>query len=180
MSEPFIAEIRMFPYTFAPEGWAYCQGQLMQIAQNQALFSLIGTVYGGNGSTTFRLPNLSEKAPMHFGSGPGLTLRPLGTTDGSDSVTLVEKNLPTHTHTMVTELEVSENNTPTGNVLGILQDADKFGKRLYIPPDQSTGSEKAASDCLAPAGAGQSHENRQPLLAVPFFIALTGIYPSRP
>ncbi len=179
MSEPFIAEIRMFPYTFAPEGWAYCHGQVMQIAQNQALFALIGTTYGGNGFSTFGLPNLSERTPMHFGNGIGLTPQPLGTTGGNNTVTLVEKNLPAHTHTMVTELELSENNTPTGNVLGILQDSSGTGNMLYIQAAQSTGSKEAAPDCLAPAGLGQDHENLQPLLSMPFFIALTGIFPSR-
>lgn len=180
MSEPFIAEIRMFPYTFAPEGWAYCLGQIMPIAQNQALYSLVGTIYGGNGSSTFGLPNLSGKAGMHFGKAPALTERKLGQYGGSDTVTLVQANLPEHSHSMVTELEISEENTPTDNVLGVLQDSGGNGIRIYIPDSAVTSTAKAADDCLAPAGGSQAHENRQPFQVVPYFIALTGIYPSRP
>src|SRR4030095_11129301 len=114
--DPFVAEIRIFPVNFAPKGWAFCDGQLLPLSQNTALFSLLGTTYGGDGKSTFALPNLEGSAPMHPGQGPGLSLHDLGETGGSDTVTLLESELPSHTHAMrANVLDVADTNVPSSN-----------------------------------------------------------------
>ncbi|CAM2009318.1 phage tail protein [Acanthopleuribacter pedis] len=178
MAEPFIAEVRAFAFNFAPRGWAFCEGQLLPIAQNTALFSLIGTTYGGDGRTTTALPNLEDRAVMHAGSGPGLTPRRLGEKTGSYTVSLSEQQIPSHYHAAFTEAEQSENSTPAGNIIGVLQDAQKIGARTFKkdPPDLKNTT---SSSWLQVTGGGQTHTNLQPLIGVIYCIALVGTYPSR-
>ncbi len=169
MSDPFIAEITIFAGNFAPRGWAFCNGQLLPIAQNTALFSLIGTTYGGDGRTTTALPNLEGRAPMHPGRGPGLTARRLGEKSGVETVTLTEAQMPSHTHTLVASGEDGSSTNPAGNYIGT-------GNQLFIPP-ANLGNMQAQS--LPAVGGGQAHDNMQPFLTLNFIIALVGTYPSR-
>jgi microcystin-dependent protein len=169
MADPFVAEIRMFAGNFAPTGWALCNGQLLPISQNTALFSLLGTIYGGDGRTTFALPNLQGKAPMHYGQGPGLSPHFLGETGGEESVTLQSSQMPVHTHLPVAAGSAATTGTPSENVR-LAQTA--VGTNIYGPAAdlQSLGT---------PAGGGQPHNNMQPYLALNFIIALQGIFPPR-
>src|SRR5437868_2425626 len=121
MSEPFLGEIRMFAGNFAPTGWAFCNGQILSIAQNTALFSLLGTTYGGNGQTTFGLPNLQGRVPMHWGTGAGLTPRTLGETSGSENVTLLSTQMPAHTHSIEASTGQGDQFSPAGNVNAVLK-----------------------------------------------------------
>lgn len=169
MSDPFVAEIRMFGCNFAPRGWAFCDGRLLPIAQNTALFSLIGTTYGGDGRTTTALPNLQGRLPMHPGRGPGLTSRRLGEQTGANTVTLTINEMPNHSHDLKASSEDGGTNSPSNNAPGV-------GSEIYS--DQTpNGTLNSAS--LSPQGGGQSHENRQPFQALNFCIALMGVYPSR-
>ncbi len=176
MSDPFLAEIRIVPYNFAPLGWAFCDGQLLPISQNTALFSLLGTTYGGDGRTTFALPNLQGAAPLHAGQGPGLTDHPLGSAGGSAAVTLVASQMPEHTHVAMADL---------AGVRGV-----QPGDATWAPPGVGRGltlynpelgaGQGMAVDALIPAGGGQPHNNLPPYLTLNFIIALQGVYPSRP
>lgn len=174
MSEPFLAEIRIFAGNFAPRGWAFCNGQLMPIAQNTALFSLIGTTYGGDGRTTTALPNLKGRAPMHPGRGPGLTARRLGQRGGVETVTLSEAQMPQHTHTARAADELPDDNDPQGHYIAR---AGGRGSSLYAASTSTLGSMADAS--LANAGGSLAHNNVQPFLTLNFIIALVGLYPSR-
>ena len=174
MSEPFLAEIRIFAGNFAPRGWAFCNGQLLPIAQNTALFSLIGTTYGGDGRTTTALPNLKGRAPMHPGRGPGLTARRLGERGGTETVTLTEAQMPQHPHTLRGSVENGDQGSLTANViLGRSRNG-----QLY---QTNTSANLAAmnANSLANAGGSQAHNNMQPFLTINFIIALVGLYPSR-
>jgi microcystin-dependent protein len=171
MSEPFIAEIRIFAGNFAPRGWAFCNGQLLPIDQNTALFSLIGTTYGGDGRTTTALPNLQGRAPMHPGRGPGLTERRLGQRGGSETVTLSEAQLPNHTHATMAYSRPGDLADPAGRSL-----ARSRGGKAYHEVDTLV---PMAAQALGPSGGSQPHNNMQPYLAINFIIALTGLYPSR-
>lgn len=166
MSQPFLAQIQMFSFGFPPRGWAQCNGQLLQIAQNQALFSLLGTTYGGNGVTTFGLPNLQGRTPLHFGQGPGLSNRVLGQTGGIENVTLLTTQIPAHTHTVSANTAAPTLGTPAGNL---------WAQGNY---SASGGSAMAAGD-VGNAGGNQPHPNLSPYLVVNFCIALSGIFPSR-
>jgi microcystin-dependent protein len=168
MSEPFIAEIRIFAGNFAPRGWAFCDGQLLPIAQNTAVFSLIGTTYGGDGRTTMGLPNLKGRAPMHAGRGPGLASRTLGQKAGVESAGLTESQMPSHTHQVVGTEEDIDGSSPVGNYLAT-------GNDLYSATDGST----LAGAALPNVGGTQAHNNMQPYLALNFIIALNGVFPSR-
>ncbi len=174
MSEPFIAEIRIFAGNFAPRGWAFCDGQLLPIAQNTALFSLIGTTYGGDGRTTTALPNLQGRAPMHPGRGPGLTARRLGQKVGVETVTLSEAQIPSHSHTARATDGRGNVVTPT-NVSAL---ARSVGGNAYHT-DTSASQVDLASSTLSTTGGGQAHTNLQPFLTLNFIIALQGLYPSR-
>lgn len=174
MSQPFVAEIKIVPYNFAPRGWAFCNGQIMAISQNTALFSLLGTTYGGNGTTNFALPNLQNRAPLHWGQGPGLSSRSLGEMGGSASVTLAVTELPTHTHSMLADPAGGGLAGPAGNTWG--QPAARTPAPLY-----RSGAPNAAmlAGALAPAGGSQPHNNWSPFTALNFVIALQGVFPSR-
>ena len=173
MSEPFIAEVRIFAGNFAPRGWAFCNGQLLPISQNTALFSLIGTTYGGDGRTTTALPNLQGRAPMHPGRGPGLTDRRLGESGGVTGVTLSANQMPAHTHTgSYFNNAPADTGTPSGSAtLGVNDSQHNYGPEL--------DAESMSGQALKPEGGGQPHNNMQPYLGMNFIIALVGIYPSR-
>ena len=171
MSEPFIAEVRIFAGNFAPRGWAFCNGQLLPIAQNTALFSLIGTTYGGDGRTTTALPDLQGRAPMHPGNGPGLTPRRLGERSGTPSVTLSAAQMPQHTHTLRGNSAAADIGTPSGAQL-----ADTAPFSNYGP---LRDAENLAPEAVANTGGGQAHNNLQPFLGLNFIIALVGLFPSR-
>ena len=171
MSEPFIAEIRIFPYTFAPRGWANCDGQLLPISQNTALFALVGTIYGGDGRTTFGLPNLKGRGAMHPGRGPGLTSRRLGERGGVEEVTLSEAQMADHTHAMQASTSVGNQAGPAGGVFARPQGA--------LPYHAATNLVDLNDAALLAKGGGQGHLNEQPFLTLRFCIALQGIFPSR-
>jgi microcystin-dependent protein len=170
MSEPFIAEVKMFGGNFAPRGYALCNGQILPIAQNTALFSLLGTTYGGNGQTTFGLPDLRGRSPLGFGSGPGLTPRSLGESSGSPTHTLTSTEMPTHSHALRAAAAATGGTPGAGVALAATATA-----RVY----RSATNTVPMAAPLGTTGGGQPHENRQPWLAVNFIIALQGIFPSR-
>ena len=171
MSEPFVGEIRMFAGNFAPRGWAYCDGQLLAVSQNDALFSLLATIYGGDGRTTFGLPNLRGRVPIHAGSGPGLTDRRLGSKGGTEKVTLSTNQLPSHTHPAKGTNDQADASDPAGNV-----PAQSPQISLYAPTAPTVNLNAAAVPAVGGSG---SHTNLMPFLCVHFIIALFGIYPSR-
>jgi microcystin-dependent protein len=171
MSEPFVAEIRIFPYNFAPSGWALCNGQLLPISQNTALFSLLGTTYGGDGKSTFALPDLQGCVPLQPGQGPGLSLRDLGETGGSDTVTLTAAEMPQHAHAVLARNELADSPAPGGMALARASGAYQTDAAQNLVP--------MADAALAPSGGGAPHNNRQPYLAFNFCIALQGIFPPR-
>jgi microcystin-dependent protein len=171
MSEPFVGEIRMFAGNFAPRGWAFCDGQLLAVSQNDALFSLLGTIYGGDGRTTFGLPDLRGRIPLHLGRGPGLSERRLGSKGGAEKVTLTTNQLASHTHDWNANTADATDAAPQGKVV-----ANPVGLRLFEPAGQDADFASAA---IANAGGSQPHTNLMPTLCVHFIIALVGIYPSR-
>ena len=177
MSEPFIGEVRMWPLTFAPRGWADCDGQLLPISQNTSLFAILGTTYGGDGRTTMAVPNLMGRAPMHAGRGPGLTDRYLGQMLGVNGVPLTDAQIPRHTHDPVVvsdpKDETVEVADPSGNYLS--RDY-KGGYKIY---SDSTPDTTMADQAISMTGGSLAHENRQPLLAVRFCIATVGLFPPR-
>ena len=175
MADPFVAEIRMFAGNFAPKSWALCNGQIMPISQNTALFALLGTFYGGDGQSTFALPNMLNSAPMHQGQGPGLTTRVLGETGGTQFVTLIQTEIPVHTHQMsggFTQADLTSG-SPTG----------VFTRSTPGSAYQTTSNSSLTTmnaQMIAVAGASLPHTNMQPYLAVTFIIALQGVFPARP
>ena len=172
MSEPFLAEIRIFAGNFAPRSWAFCDGQLLQVAQNTALFSLVGTTYGGDGRTTFGLPNLQERAPMHPGWGPGLTPRTLGQKGGKSSVTLTEAQIPSHNHILQGSADPADSADPANAVPG---SSAPLKDQQYTNQTQPAAMHRSA---LGKTGGSQAHNNLPPFLMVNFIIALAGLYPS--
>lgn len=175
MSEPFLGEIRMFGGNFAPRGWALCNGQLLSIAQNSALFSLLGTTYGGDGVTTFALPNLQGRFPMHWGTGPGLTPRTIGEQAGTENVTLISTQMPTHTHLASANSGDGNSTSPQGNVWATAVDANS----QQVSAFGTTANTVMNPQAIGTSGGNQPHNNMQPYLCVTFLIALQGIYPSR-
>ena len=176
MADPFVAEIRIFPFNFAPKGWAFCDGQLLPLSQNTALFSLLGTTYGGNGKSTFALPDLQGRAPMHPGQGPGLSLHDLGETGGTEFVTLLESEMPAHSHGMTVSSQLG-----LENQVNVSNTGQKFamgdGINLYGPANSNLAP--MAFQALAPAGGSLPHNNMQPYLTFNFNIALQGVFPPR-
>jgi len=173
MSNPFLAEIRIFTGGFAPKGWALCDGQLMSISQNTALFSLLGTTYGGNGTSNFALPNLQGCAPMQAGQGPGLSLRDLGETAGEQTVTLLQTEMPAHSHTAQASTG-PDSTTPTPNAWASGQKG--FGN-FYAP--SGNNNTQMNPFALSIAGGNLPHNNMQPFLGLMFIIALQGVFPAR-
>lgn len=176
MSDQFLAEIRVFPFAFAPRGWAMCDGQLLSISQNTALFALLGTTYGGDGKTTFALPDLMGSAPMQQGQGPGLSMRSLGEAGGEPYVTLINTEMPVHTHALQAFVGRGANtNAPAPDVTL----SSSQGNFVY---DSATPNPfvQMYPGMLAPAGGSRPHNNLQPYLTLNFCIALQGIFPARP
>jgi microcystin-dependent protein len=173
MADPFVAEIRIFPFNFAPKGWAWCNGQLLPLSQNTALFSLLGTTYGGDGKSTFALPDMQGNVPMHPGQGPGLSLHDLGEMSGSETVTLLESEIPAHGHGLMGLAATGNRTTPVGNTI-----ARVTGATPYLPP-AGAALANMAFEALAPAGGDQPHNNMQPYLTFYFNIALQGVFPPR-
>jgi microcystin-dependent protein len=170
--DPFVAEIRIFPFNFAPKGWAWCNGQILPISQNTALFSLLGSTYGGDGKANFALPNLQDRAPMQPGQGPGLSLHDLGETGGSETVTLLLTEIPAHSHTaQVAIADPAESNNPTSKTMAATN------RPLY---NSTPANGFMSAQMLAPSGANQPHNNMMPYLTFYFNIALQGVFPQRP
>ena len=170
MADPFVAEIRIFPFNFAPKGWAWCNGQLLPISQNTALFSLLGTIYGGDGKSTFALPNIMGRTLMHPRQGPGLSLHDLGETGGSETVTLLESEIPAHAHTARALNDDGLSEAPVGNVPA---------KNKFYHTDNAQPLVPMSASALAPAGGSTPHNNMQPYLTFYFNIALQGVFPPR-
>lgn len=170
MADPFVAEIRIFPFNFAPKGWAFCNGQLLPISQNTALFSLLGTTYGGDGKSTFALPNLQGRAPMHTGQGPGLSLYNLGQQGGSETVALLESEIPAHTHQTRAVGAFANQPSPANNIWG----------RSAANPYTAAQTGQMSPFALATTGSNEPHNNMQPYLTFYFCIALQGVFPPRP
>jgi microcystin-dependent protein len=173
MADPFVAEIRLFPFNFAPKGWAWCNGQLLPLSQNTALFSLLGTTYGGDGKSNFALPDLQGNTAMHPGQGPGLSLHDLGETGGVESVTLLESEMPSHTHTVNSNLGSADLTAPSP--LNVMAEADGSAyKQTPFAPIVNKSFQT-----LTPTGGSLPHNNMQPYLTLYFNIALQGVFPPR-
>ena len=168
--DPFLAEIRIFAGNFAPKGWAFCNGQVMAISQNTALFSILGTTYGGDGKSNFALPNLQNSFAMQFGQGPGLTYRALGETGGEAIHSLTTAEIPAHTHQLKSDGAATTGTPSTGVALG------PASANIYAP---LTTPIAMASNAVGIGGGSQPHENRQPYLALSFIISLQGVFPPR-
>jgi len=169
MADPFVAEIRIFPFNFAPKGWAWCNGQLLPISQNTALFSLLGTYYGGDGKSTFALPDLQGSVPIHQGQGSGLSEYFLGQQGGSETVTLLDTEMPSHGHSLSASTSAGDTNLASAAFTGT-------GSAIYAPPSALVPMSLQA---LAPTGASFPHNNMMPYLTLNFNIALQGVYPPR-
>jgi microcystin-dependent protein len=175
MSDQFVAEIRIFPFNFPPTGWAFCNGQLMPISQNTALFSLLGTTYGGDGKSTFALPDMQGNAPMQPGQGQGLSLRDLGEMSGVESITLLQSEMPVHTHTLRGNFNAGDLFDPTP-----ARSLARSGTGFLYQSTTNANLVQMAFQALPPAGGGLPHNNMQPYLTLNFCIALQGIFPQRP
>jgi microcystin-dependent protein len=174
VADPFVAEIRIVPFNFAPKGWAFCDGQILPLSQNTALFALLGTVYGGDGKSTFALPDLQGAAAMHPGQGPGLTPRDLGEMGGEPFVTLIESEMPAHTHALNAIAALSTTATPS-NQTALSRSVNGSG---YTAPGGAL--QQMAFQSLPVAGGSQPHNNLQPYLTLNYIIALQGVFPPRP
>jgi len=170
MANPFLGEIRMFGGNFAPARWALCNGQILPISQNTALFSLLGTQFGGNGTTTFALPNLQSRSPMHQGQGPGLSDRVMGEEAGTENVTLLSTMMPAHTHQVKAVGSAGTSTSPVGN---------SWASSTTRPYSNQAPTTAMALGTLSPAGGNQPHDNLQPYLVITFIIALQGVFPAR-
>jgi microcystin-dependent protein len=181
MSEPYLGQIMMFGGNFAPSGWATCDGQLLAISQNTALFAILGTTFGGNGVSTFGLPDLRGRVPVHWGQGLGLSVYTIGEVVGVESVSLISTQMPQHTHPATVTINATESTqSATTDPAGAIP-AGGSGQNIYATGN-SDGTKMGtgmATAVIAPAGGSQPHENRQPLLCITFCIALVGVFPSR-
>ncbi len=173
MADPFVAEIRIFPLNFVPKNWAWCNGQLLPIAQNTTLFSLLGTTYGGDGKSNFALPNLVGRAVIGPGQGPGLSERTLGEPVGQSTVTLTSAEIPSHNHTMQINNVAGNSTSPNGNGLAVAA----RGVPIFAPMSGASGNMHASA--LTEAGGGQPHNNMQHYLTMNFAIAMQGVFPPR-
>ncbi|PIL21531.1 hypothetical protein P775_03890 [Puniceibacterium antarcticum] len=171
MSEPFVGEIRMFAGNFAPSGWAFCEGQLIAISQNDALFNLLGTIYGGDGQTSFALPDMRGRVPIHRGDGPGLSKRPLGSKAGEEHVTLTTSQLPSHSHNFHANTQAATSAAPAGKVVALGVGVNFYNAR------EPTGN--MVPSIVSKTGGSRPHENMMPSLCISFIISLFGIYPSQ-
>ena len=171
--DPFVAEIRIFPFNFAPKGWAFCDGQLLPLSQNTALFSLLGTTYGGDGKSTFALPNLQDMTPIHAGQGPGLSQRFLGEQGGEQYVTLIDSEMPAHNHTLNAVNILSTTATPTASTVL----SKSINGNAYA--DTGSGLTPMAIQALPIAGGSLPHNNMMPYLTLSYCIALQGVFPPR-
>jgi microcystin-dependent protein len=170
MPEPYVGEIRMFAGNFAPAGWMFCEGQPLPISENDVLFTLIGTTYGGDGQETFNLPNLASRVPIHMGNGPdGITYQ-IGEAAGTESVTLTTQQIPIHNHALLASTDIPTNNSMANSVVG--QSANKYFRA-------GAGAAQMNAQSLAADGGSQPHENCQPFLCINFIISLFGRYPSQ-
>ena len=170
MAQPYVGEIRMFAGNFAPAGWMFCDGQLLPISENETLFQLIGTTYGGDGEETFALPNLQSRVPIHMGTGPDGTSYTLAEMAGTEQETLSVQQMPIHSHSMLATTDGGLSNSPGGNIL-----ANSSALKLYTG---SAPSSPLKADAITPAGGSQPHENTQPFLCINYIISLFGIFPS--
>ena len=175
MADPFIGEIRMFAGNFAPRQWAFCSGQLMAISQNDALFSLIGTIYGGDGRTSFGIPDMRGRIPIHWGSGPGLTPRPIGQKTGVERVILNVTQIPSHTHAMQASQDSVSSVSPANTVLGTFDAADQ----MYTESFDAAAKGTMRSSSVMNAGGSSAHTNLMPYQCLSYIICLLGVYPSR-
>ncbi len=169
---PFVGEIRMFAGNFAPNGWMFCEGQTLPIAENEVLFQLIGTTYGGDGEETFNLPNLASRVPIHMGTGPDGTTYQIGEMAGTEQETLTVQQIPNHTHPFIGTTSNGTQINPGGNLLG----GSLSSVQPYI---EDTAADAMAAAMVTPAGGSQPHENTQPFLCINFIISLFGVFPSQ-
>jgi microcystin-dependent protein len=172
MGQPYIGEIRMFAGNFAPAGWLFCEGQTLPISENDALFTLIGTTYGGDGQETFNLPNLASRIPLHMGTGPDGTTYQMGEMAGTEQETLSMQQIPNHSHPLTGSTDNSQDTNPAGKVVG----QTSGGALLYI---QDSTDNNMNAQAITPAGGSQPHENTQPFLCINFIISLFGVFPSQ-
>jgi microcystin-dependent protein len=172
MAQPYVGEIRMFAGNFAPNGWMFCEGQTLPISENDVLFQLIGTTYGGDGESTFNLPNLASRVPIHMGTGPDGTTYQLGEMAGTEQETLTVQQIPNHTHPLTTSNVLGDSLTPVGNMLA----QPRGGVLLYY---EGGATDPMNAQAITPAGGSQPHENTQPFLAINFIISLFGVFPSQ-
>jgi microcystin-dependent protein len=176
MADPFVAEIRIFPFNFAPKGWAFCDGQILPLSQNTALFSLLGTTYGGDGKSTFALPDLQGNSPMHPGQGPGLSLHDLGETGGEETVTLLQSEIPSHVHNVgMATTATGDSLTPVGCTWATVP----FGRGFLNTYNSGPPTAKMLTTLILPTGGSLPHNNMQPYLTLNFCIALQGVFPPR-
>jgi microcystin-dependent protein len=176
MGQPFVGEIRMFGGSFAPAGWAMCQGQLMPISENDTLFNLIGTTYGGDGQETFGIPDLQGRLPIHQGTGPGLSTFTIGEKAGTETVTLTTQQIPIHNHIPLANNTAATTASPTG---AIFANCNTTVTNTYFTPFDSSQPQVALNNnTIAPDGGSQPHENIQPTLCITYIISLFGVFPS--
>jgi microcystin-dependent protein len=168
---PYVGEIRMFAGNFAPNGWMFCEGQTLPIAENEVLFQLIGTTYGGDGQETFNLPNLASRVPIHMGTGPSGTTYQIGEMAGTEQETLTTQQIPIHNHAFLASTAVANSNTPDNQVLG-----QSTQRAVYF---EATTTSNLAPTSVTPQGGSQPHENCQPFLCINFIISLFGVFPSQ-
>jgi microcystin-dependent protein len=171
MPEPYVGEIRMFGGNFAPNGWMFCEGQTLPIAENEVLFQLIGTTYGGDGEETFNLPNLASRVPIHMGTGPDGTTYQIGEMAGTEQETLTTQQIPSHSHPFTVSTSAGGQNDPANNVV-----AASPSVTLFI---QDAVDSPCAANAITPAGGSQPHENTQPFLCINFIISLFGVFPTQ-
>jgi microcystin-dependent protein len=177
MSAAFIGEIRLFAATFSPTQWAFCNGTIINVSSNESLFSLLGAAYGGDGRTSFGLPDMRGRVPMHFGNGPSLTPRPIGQRAGNETVHLTTETMPQHNHNLRASTLEADSDSPVGHLLAALPASTR--RNLYLPSQEATSIAEMSQEAITSSGASKAHINMMPVMCVNFIIALTGDYPSR-